>query len=330
MSKSSSMFLQDLQLAYAEVLERIFNCYTHDDDGGCNHEATAQKGVFTINDVMVIYQPIGDELWWVENSCILMMPSKESGIKLTKAIFNKATPLFREVEKKLIDSVNGFITKYGGWIEPLGRVSEETCEPKLTFNKITGIFAPIDFDEKSGKLKMKWELKTLYETLSRWWNPVELMNWKYTLPAYKRYRFSKYTNIISIIKSKMEENIEILNKNRTRIIALKESTQEYKDTLENIKNKSELIEYQESEIERYTNILNKDHDPEEKYIDCDDEYIAEWYKRPGHNRSTLVTYEDAFGVSESKTSRQTESISGKKRVLFEPDPCVVEIKKSKK
>jgi hypothetical protein len=42
---------------------------------------------------MLIYQPIGDEPWWVENACILMMPTKESGIKLTKAMFNKAKPL---------------------------------------------------------------------------------------------------------------------------------------------------------------------------------------------------------------------------------------------
>jgi hypothetical protein len=302
-SKSYS-FIQDLQLAYADVLEKIFNCYTHDDDGACNHEATAQKTVYTMNDVTVIYQPIGDELWWVENSCVLIMPTKESGITLTKAMFNKAKPLFRIVEEKLIDSVNGFISKYGGWIEP---IVEDSTKSSTTFEKITGIFESIHFDEKSGKIKMKWELKTLYDTLSRWWNPVELMNWKYSLPAHQKYYHFKIAKIISTIADVMDENTKNLNKNKTRIMTLKDSTQDYKDTLDTINTINENIEYQENEIKRLRTIISNSHSIQERYIENDDQYIKDWYKRTDHKRESLITYEEAFGIPAKITGKKRNS-----------------------
>jgi hypothetical protein len=309
--------LEDCQLAYAEVLERIFNCYTHDDDGGCNQEATGEKRVFKVNDIMLIYQPMGDEPWWVENACILMMPTKESGIKLTKAMFNKAKPLFDEVEKKLIDSVNGFISKYNGWIEPFG-------ESKIDFKKITGIFEPINFDEKSGKIKIKWELKTLYETPSRWWNPVELINWKYSLPRYAVYRENRIRENIKRVEDIIQENLKTALKYKEELYLLKSDDPKYKELSDKIERTNEWISFKTSQIEELEKEIHIPPEPYKNYIDCDDdEYLKEWYSNEGkgHKRSSLVTYEDAFSIA--------EPLSGKKRGSDE-ESTMTSNKKSKK
>ena len=52
-------FLEDIQLAYAEAIDRMTSEWVHDDDGANNHEQTATRKVLNINNnVLLIYQPI--------------------------------------------------------------------------------------------------------------------------------------------------------------------------------------------------------------------------------------------------------------------------------
>jgi hypothetical protein len=318
MSKSDT-FIEDLQVAYADVVENIFNCWTHDDDGGCDYDAVGRKQVYTMNNVLIIYQPIAPGDGWVDDGCILIGFTKESGKKLTAAIWNKAKPLFREVEKKLIDSFNGFVTKYQGWMEV-------TDDKELTFEDLLSIKSPIDFDEKSKMLKMKWNLKVYYETLSRWWNPIELINWKYSLPRYEVYRQAnfakKFKETEDRIQSKKDTLEELKKKlkfsNGSEVFILKSK----------IANAEDAIQCDSENLEELRIIASKPKEKCEKYIDEDEEYIKEWFSKEqsvmgfrgivrNYRRTKLITYE-----------QDTPTLSGKKRKVSEEDSSCA--KKSKK
>lgn len=318
----SDIFIKDLQVAYADVIENMFNCWTHDDDGACDYDAVGRKQVYTINNVMIIYQPIAPGNGWVDDGCVLIGPTKESGMNLTNAIWKKAKPLFREAEKKMIDSFNSFVTKYQGWMEI-------TDDGPLSFNKLLSIKAPIDFDEKSKKLKMKWELKTYCHIISRWWNPVELMNWKYSLPRFEVNR----QRIINETKKQFEEAIQ---KTTLNIEDLKQKLKVSEGSeLELLKSElssvEELLTYQTLEVEKLKIKASNPKEPQEQYIDCDEDYIKEWFgteqspslldvrKQYSYRRTRHITYEEAFGIEEN-------NISGKKR-KFEGDISCAKKKK---
>lgn len=319
----SDIFIKDLQVAYADVLENVFNCWTHDDDGGCDYDAVGRKQIYTINNVMIIYQPIAPGDGWVDDGCVLIGPTKESGMTLSNTVWKKAKPLFREAEKKIIDSFNSFVTKYQGWMEI-------TNDEPLTFNKLLSIKSPIDFDEKSKKLKMKWELKTYCHIISRCWNPVELMNWKYSLPRFEVNR----QRLLNETKKQFEEAIQkttldieelkrkIIVSNETEGVMLKSK----------LSDTEELLIYQNEEFEKLKIRASTPKKPKVQYIDCDDDYIKKWFrtkqspfllnrrKEYDYSRNKHVTYEEAFGVEESK-------ISGKKR-NFEGDSSCAKKKKT--
>jgi hypothetical protein len=127
-------------------------------------------------------------------------------------------PKLHEVEDKLIESYNSYITKYGGWIEDIPREG-------LNFERLTSILKPLHYDEKSKKLKIQWSIKYLYDCVSRNWNPLELMNWMYSLPSYKTYKKSidlkdsqEMTEFISNELSKPPEERDLTDEQSNNII----------------------------------------------------------------------------------------------------------------
>jgi len=294
MSKKIDEIVEDIQLAYARCIEGIFNCWTHDDDGGCNYEATGKRQVFTINNLTVIFQPVDPNDGWAEDGVIIMTPTKESGIKLTKAMFTKAKPLLEVVEEKLVDSYNSFVSKYKFWYDA-------SSKEKLTFKDMTTMITPIFLDESSStpKIRFKWHLKCTYDSISRWWNPVELINWKQSLPSYKRYRVQKETKNIDTLKKCLED--VLVKKSELLLIPESSLNEEQKNTLTgiewNIQNLNEGIP-------EYEKKLVMPEPTETAYLHEDEEYLLEWIEETGygsckHRKETYgnkvpVSYEEAF------------------------------------
>jgi hypothetical protein len=294
MTSSCNKFAFDLQLAYADVLEKIFNDWTHLDDGACNYESTGKKHSYVMNSVQVIYQPIGDEPCWYDDACVIFTPTKESGVTFTKAMYNRAKPLLRECEQKLIDSVNGFITKYGAWIE-------SSNDNPLTFKQIVGIVTPLDFDEKYGKLKFKWELKSLYDGLSRFWNPVELMNWKYSLASFRVYKIAEIHKDIQDVRNCIAKLRQESSEYKVKITFLKPDTEEYKELERKLQTAYSWISIQNDNLKILDESLVKPFPIQERYIDEEDTHIKSWFgtneeanHRFGYIRKNLISYKDAF------------------------------------
>jgi len=294
MTSTFNKFAFDLQLAYADVLEKIFNDWTHLDDGACNYESTGKKHFYVMNSVQVIYQPIGTEPCWYDDACVIFTPTKESGITFTKAMYNKAKPLLRECEQKLVDSVNGFIAKYGAWIE-------SSNDKPLTFKQIVGIVTPLEFDEKYGKLKFKWELKSLYDNLSRYWNPVELMNWKYSLASFRVYKIAEIHKDIQDVRNCIAKLRQESSEHKLQLDFLNPESEEYKDLQSKMKNAYSWISIQNDNLKVLEESLVKPFPIQERYIDEDDTHIKSWFgtneeanNRPGYIRKNLISYKDAF------------------------------------
>jgi hypothetical protein len=318
MSKNE-IFLQDAQLAYARAISNLFNCWVHDEDNGCDYDAIGSKQVSIYNSAVLIYQPMGkpDE-GWIDNGSILIIPTKESGIKLNEALTNKLKPLFQEVDNKLIDSYNGHVKKFGHWIEVFG---PKTDTPD--FKKITGIFDTIKFDK--GVLKFKWFIKCLWMGPCSYWYPVELINWYKTLPAYERYRYIRYR----INRTKLEERISeceksILDKETSlRILTktpdledLDAKVEELTDNIEREKMYAHSLDIsllKLNESMNHPDVLITDYSE-------DDKFVEEWYRDNAEKNqfgrcfgecskdmiAKEISYSHAFPERES-------SLSGKKR-----------------
>lgn len=254
---NENMIADDLQLMYADIVTKIFNSWTHLDDDACEHVSIGTKQIWTMNSVTAVYQPIREKgetsVQSTEEGYVILYPNKEfsdslskkfsDSIKFSSETFNKAKPKLRLVEDKLIESYNSYVKKYNGWIEDVPRES-------LNFEKLANILKPIHYDEKSKKIKIKWSIKYLYNGVSRNWNPVELMNWMYSLPAYVKYR--KVKNIKDV-----QETIEFLNNELTKPPEERELTIEQSNNIINkLKEKLENpitleTEYNEGYDEEY-------------------------------------------------------------------------------
>jgi hypothetical protein len=71
------------------------------------------------------------------------------------------------------------------------------------FNELKGLIVKsIKFDK--GVLKFKWLIKVLWNGPCSYWYPIELINWYKQLPAYERFRYSRYL----INRRKLEERID--------------------------------------------------------------------------------------------------------------------------
>jgi hypothetical protein len=274
MSAKHKKFLEDLQFAYAKVLAMLYHTLVHNDDGGCDWEQVGQKKTFTFNNVLVIYQPIGKE-GWIEDGCLLFMPAKESGMTITEAFFKKNKTVFEEAENKFIDSYNGFVSKYGHWIEDTVSMNRQSH----TFQSIVDITQPLCFE--NGKLKMKWTIKALWEGPRYRWYAKELMSWTKTLPAYTRYCEMKTQNY----KLKMQPQLDSMNDElKVKQVKLDElqKTQKFVDMKEEIDEiQKEIKELHESKtlIETYSYYESYGKQEKSEYIeDEDEEELKLWYE----------------------------------------------------
>lgn len=198
---NDKIIIDDLQLLYADIVTKIFNSWTHLDDDACEEVSIGTKQVWTMNSVTAVYQPIREKgEIMVEEGCVILYPMDKK-VSFSVKLFEKAKPYLKIVEDKLIESYNSYVTKYDGWIEDVPREG-------LNFEKLTNILKSLHYDEKSKKLKIKWSIKYLYDGVSRDWNPVELMNWMYSLPAYMKYRKDKDAKEVEEIEGYLKANIE--------------------------------------------------------------------------------------------------------------------------
>ena len=311
-------FLEDLQFAYAKILTGIFTHLVHDDDGGCDYDQVGYKKTFIYNSVFVLYQPINPGDGWIEDGCILMMPTKESGVKMTPSIANKATEVFREVENKFIDSYNGFVGKYGHWIEATPQSAASNLQ---TFQNITSILHPIHFDGKN--FKMKWHIKALWEGPTYRWNPKELMNWMNTLPAALKYRTQKTNKSIEKIEEAMNEAQKQVDEHLLKMGELCKM-QKFVDVKQEKIKLAEAINYLESNINDFSKHIREMQEsvntPEivREYIDDEEDRFPTWFIEQA-NKDTkfymnmdsrrmvakVISYEEAFP--------ERVKISGKKR-----------------
>jgi hypothetical protein len=302
-------FLEDLQFAYSKVLIAMFTHLTHYDDGGCDYDQVGYKKTFIYNSVLVIYQPIDPSNGWIEDGCILMMPTKESGIKITQAIATKSRELFNEVETKFIDSYNGFVSKYGHWIEQI--------QGSKTFQKITGILQPIHFDGKI--FKMKWHIKALWEGPTYRWNPKELINWMNTLSSCKKYRTMKTNESIEKIEEAMEEAQKKVDEYLLKMGELCK-IQKFVDVKDEKVKLAKAINELEEDIGNFSKHIREMQESlevpemEKEYIDDEEERLPAWYieKSEHHcDKQTMI----AKVVSYNEAFPERASLSGKKRKL---------------
>jgi len=228
--------IEDLQLAYAEGIDRITSEWVHDDDGGVNHSQTGERKTMFFGNVMLIFQPIGKHDEWHEDASIIIAPKKDSEFKITEAVFNKVKPLFEEAENKFIASYNEFVTTYGFWLF-------NTHKP--TFKNLLGIINPISFD--NGRLKMKFNIGCyVNEKICRWSGKI-LRDWIYSLPAYERYRlkeFEETTRIYEDALNNLDKEIKIMEEELPTI----PNQLHYISVESNLKN---YIEVREERVEYY-------------------------------------------------------------------------------
>ena len=311
------IFLRDLQYAYAKAMKNIFDCWVHDDDGGCDYDAVGYRQTVTYNNILVIYQPMGKADEWREDGAILLMPTKESGFEITAAIVAKAKPLFEEVENKVIDSYNGFVRKFGHWIQPTVKAGL-TGPGDMDFHKITGIFDPIRFDK--GVLKFKWHIKALWNGPLYRWHPVELIQWYHTLPAHIEYCKVKHEKLVADLIPTIQEMKLNLDAQETEVISVKISEERKKELLESIENTKYYITQKELVLESSEKTFTAP-SPTDNYTDDDESYLFEWYEenKTGSGKKGYlndpsdcmiakeVSYEDAFPL------RFPKPVAGKKR-----------------
>ena len=308
MSAKHKIFLEDLQFAYAKVLAMLYHTLVHDDDGGCDWEQVGQKRIFTFNNVVVIYQPIGKE-GWIDDGCLLFMPTKECGMTITETFFKKNIDLFEEVENKFIDSYNGFVEKYGYWIEDTTQMKHKG----FTFQSIIGITQPLSFE--NGKLKMKWSIKALWEGPRYRWYPKELIVWTKTLSAYTRYIEKKTLDH----KMKLKSQLDILDEEiKSKQVKLEELriTKKFVDMtkeIEDVQKEIQSLNESKSILEAYS---YHEHEKLEYIEDEDEEELKSWYEeqktKPYYLQlgvekmtATIVSYKDAF---------PERNVGGKKRI----------------
>ena len=301
---------EDIQIAYAKILDSIFSKWVHDDDGANNYHQCQIKKTKKMNNIYLIYQPIGSPDEYLEDACVLISPTKECEVKFTEEVFQEVKVYLDKVEEKFIDSINIFITKYGGWMEPL-----KSLDSKRSFKDILGILEPLHLEK--GKLKMKYQIKDFFSGPTMRWRPVDLVCWMYSLPAYHQYR-----------KPKLEKKIETLTEN---IEKSKETIKDLEDELEiafnqlhnlSVKGKiqkwKEHIDYIENRIEKYQKEIRSECDisiiRNVKY-NYDEEIYENWFSGHADYHTNAILYKEAFPDRNPIVLRF--SLAGMKRKLGE-------------
>ena len=298
---------EDIQIAYAKTLDSIFSKWVHDDDGANNYYQCQIKKTKKMNSVQLIYQPIGSPDDYIDTACVLIVPTKECEIKFTEELFQEAKVYLDKVEEKLIDSINIFITKYGGWMEPLGS--------KRSLHDILGILEPLHLEK--GKLKMKYEIKNFFSGPTMRWRPVDLVRWMYSLPAYHKYRKPKLEKKIETLTENIEKSEETI-KDLEEELEVAYNQLHHLSVQENIQKWKEHIEYIQNIISKYQKELHSDCDisviRDVKYH-YDEEIYEDWFKGHGDYQTNAILYKEAF--PERNPILLRISLAGTKRKLDE-------------
>jgi hypothetical protein len=310
MSAKHKIFLENLQFAYAKVLGMLYHTLVHNDDGGCDWEQVGSKKTYTFNNIIVIYQPIGKE-GWIEDGCLLFMPTKESDMTITEAFFKKNKTVFEEVENKFIDSYNGYVSKYGYWIEDTVSMTRKSH----TFQSITDITQPLCFE--NGKLKMKWTIKALWEGPRYRWYAKELIVWMKTLSAYTRYIEKKTQDYKIKLKSQLDTLDEEKKMKQVKLEELQKAHKSVDTTkeIEEVQKEMNSINETKSIIEAYS---YHEYEKLEYFEDEDEEELKTWYEeqktKPFYLQlgaekmiASVVSYNQAFPeriVAGKKRSRE--------------------------
>jgi hypothetical protein len=301
-----TLVFEDIQIAYAKTLDSIFSKWVHDDDGANNYFQCQVKKTKKMNSVQLIYQPIGSPDDYLDTACVLIVPTKECGVKFTEEVFQEAKPYLDKVEEKLIDSINIFITKYGGWMESFGSKS---------FKDILRILEPLHLEK--GKLKMKYEIKNFFSGPTMRWRPVDLVSWMYSLPAYHRYRTPKLEKNINVLNENIEKSNETI-KDLEEELEVAFNQLHNLSIVENIQKWKEHIEYIQNRIEKYQKEIHSECDisvlRDVKY-DYDEAIYEDWFSGHGDYQTAAILYKEAFPDRNPIVLRL--SLSGMKRKLDE-------------
>lgn len=238
-------FIEDIQYAYSYVLNAIMFKWIHESDNFLNYNNTCEIHTKKINkSVLIKFEPVdnGSE-YWHDEAIVTMEPLENSDIEISTDVWFKIRPYLEQVENKFMDSVNGFIKKYGTWIKPL---------EKKTFNEILNIKIPIYLRNK--KLFMKYKINDFSEASVCSWKPKELIEWTYTIPGFMRSAEAK------IIKHKKQLDFEIEN--------TKNFIKMYEKELESAFNQLHHIEIMENLLREKQNLENKEKELQKAIDSC--------------------------------------------------------------
>lgn len=166
---------KDFGIAYATVLTKIFNCWMHDEDGGCDYDAVGRRQVLNFGTILAIFQPKGAGDCWVEEAALIFTLTKEgkaAGHKLNLRTFE---PIIETVNKKLFESWTNFIgSRQNKWMEPMETKEFATYQDFV--NPLCGITKPLE--EGGGVIKFSYTIKYWYMDYHiNYWNPLELIQW---------------------------------------------------------------------------------------------------------------------------------------------------------
>jgi hypothetical protein len=252
-------FLEDIQYAYSYVLNAMIFKWTHDSDNYLNYHNTCEIHTKKINkSVLIKFEPVenGSE-YWHDEAIVTIEPLENSDIEITTDVWFKVRPYLEQVENKFIDSVNGFIKKYGTWIKPL---------EKGTFNELLNIKIPIYLRNKKLFLKYKIIDFSRYRVCS--WKPKELIEWTYTIPGFIRKAEEKIKNF----KKQIDHEISTI-KNYIKM---------YEKEIEVAFNQLHYIEVMEKLLKEKQNLENKKKELEQK---------IDYFKYP-YRKEVSYTYDD--------------------------------------
>lgn len=174
--------------AYSIALEKIFNEFVHDEDGGNDMDAVGHRKTYDFNNILMLYQPKNPGNGWIEEGAIIFTLTKEAktkGMKFNENSLKSFSEAIDKVNMKLYESVMNFISKHGNmWFETVETSTFLNVQDFV--NQICGITKHLSFEK--GVLKLRFKIKWYYMEFNVWgWNPVELIDYRMSLHSQDVY-----------------------------------------------------------------------------------------------------------------------------------------------
>jgi len=101
--------------AYSIALEKIFNEFVHDEDGGNDYDSVGHRKTYDFNNILMLYQPKNPGNGWIEEGAIIFTLTKEAkakGMKFNENSLKSFSKAIDKVNMKLYESVMNFISKH--------------------------------------------------------------------------------------------------------------------------------------------------------------------------------------------------------------------------